>query len=394
MGLTSKANEKEHTRLNHKNTIRSQVYYDPISKLDLTDRSYQLATTHFTQSNMNAVRDEIYSRIDALQQRIVDKNTALNEDIEELKQHHLSDNIFFDYNLPTFYKKCLSLDSRLNILESYTQDPFQQLVVNYTNGNLLRWYVPYGVNSIKVELFGSQGMSTTTNQGGKGGYISFKMNVNRTDLFYLYVGCQRTYNDTYKEELQESIYNATDIRLNNAGVIDPISLNSRIGVAGSGGNASFVSSSIDATMIDAFCAGGSKGKGTKENTHYESSNKVGLTESDGGSQTEGGIKPSKVIIKEGEIDDVFVSENGNGSLGIGGSGISFDNSLMNGIIGAGGSGWYGGSSGGALYHKSGNIETGLIMSGAGGSSYTSKELIENKENIVEGDGKIIITRLS
>ena len=208
----------------------------------------------------------------------------------------------------------------------------------------------------KIECWGAQGGNsydsgngyTNTVYGGKGGYcsgeISFPTNLN----VYVYIGQsgegtrEKTFNGGGKGG---SFYNgrsgggATDVRLvkGNGTWSDFISLKSRIIVAAGGGGAQHFLEGCNGGN-----AGGLGGQGGFE-SHSSSYNSYILAT--GATQTSGGTR--------GKGDN----EGTDGVFGIGGDYDSYDHG------GGGGGGYYGGGGGG---HNS-----GIVGSGAGGSSFIS-----------------------
>lgn len=206
--------------------------------------------------------------------------------------------------------------------------------------------VPEGVKKLLVDCVASKGLDGNTS-GGNGGRVQCIFPVVENSIFYIYVGDIPSTTST-------ASYNASDIRTDNTGVTDSISLSSRIIVAGGGGNGS---SSKDS---DAGGAGGGLTGGSV--SHYGGG---------GGTQTSGGSRGS--------------SGNGctAGTFGLGGNGYS--SGISHG--GAGGAGWYGGGGGGY------NNLSFKVSGGGGGSSYTDSFCYEvvHTQGYNNGTGYITIT---
>ncbi len=191
------------------------------------------------------------------------------------------------------------------------------------------WVVPAGIRKIAVDCVAASG-----NGGGAGGRVRCVLSVEPQTVLYLVVG--KVPANWYVAE-----YNASDVRT------DPEDLNSRLIVAGAGGDGTAgvaVSAGADggdlvgASAASAYFAGGT-----------------------GGNQTSGGSV--------------------NGTFGFGGAALG----------GHGGAGWYGGGAGQAgLINKVGTCAAG----GGGGSSYTDPELctnVKHTQGFNTGDGYITIS---
>jgi len=210
----------------------------------------------------------------------------------------------------------------------------------------------------KIECWGAQGGNsydsgngyTNTVYGGKGGYcsgeITFPSNLN----VYVYIGQsgegtrEKTFNGGGKGG---PAYNgrsgggATDVRLTEGNTWNEFnSLKSRIIVAAGGGGAQHFVYGCNGGN-----AGGLSGQGGFEShgSSYDSYTlATGATQTSGGTRGKGGN---------------YLSEGTNGVFGIGGDYDSYDHGS------GGGGGYYGGGGGG---HNS-----GIVGSGAGGSSFIS-----------------------
>jgi len=193
----------------------------------------------------------------------------------------------------------------------------------------------------KIELWGAQGGSISSINGGNGAYTSGEIYLHQGDNLYIYIGGQGQFATTdntrsaggfngggqgYKVSFTypgTGGGGATDIRLTNGNWNDETSLNSRIMVAAGGGGLGYAN-------------GGSAG-GTLLGTHFTNG-------STGGLQTSGGTPAN--LTNKGTA----------GGFGFGGdSGAE--------AVGGGGSGYYGGA--GA------SQTSGTNIGAPGGSSYIS-----------------------
>ena len=171
------------------------------------------------------------------------------------------------------------------------------------------WTVPAGIRKIAVDCVAASGASSHS-AGGKGGRVQCVLNVTSGQVLHLVVG------------KVGANYNASDIRT------DPEDLNSRLVVAGAGGNG------VGGIGVTAGASGGGLVGANAGGVYYY----AGGT---GGTQTSGGSV--------------------GGTFGFGGSSSG----------GHGGAGWYGGGAGqGGLVKKVGTCVAG----GGGGSSYTHPDL--------------------
>ena len=185
--------------------------------------------------------------------------------------------------------------------------------------------------------------------GGKGGYVSGETILTSSLSIYIYVGQtgEETINNTFNGGgSAATTYNslsgggATDVRLTNGDWNNFNSLKSRIIVAGGGGGSQH---------YNAGCNGGNSGGlfgADGYYSFYSSENHSPYTTAKGGTQTQGG--------KAGFGANCVSYD---GRFGMGGN----SNSENHG--GGGGGGYYGGGGGG---HNS-----GIVGSGAGGSSFIS-----------------------
>ena len=190
------------------------------------------------------------------------------------------------------------------------------------------WVVPAGIRKIAVDCVAASGKPSAS-AAGKGGRVRCLLDVIPGQVLHLVVG------------KVGDAYNASDVRT------DPDDLNSRLIVAGAGG---------DGTAGVAVSAGADGGGlvGASAGSAY-------FAGGTGGNQTEGGSV--------------------NGTFGYGGSALG----------GHGGAGWYGGGAGQAgLINKVGTCAAG----GGGGSSYTDPKLcsnIKHTQGFNTGNGYITIS---
>lgn len=190
------------------------------------------------------------------------------------------------------------------------------------------WVVPAGIRKIAVDCVAASGKPSAS-AAGKGGRVRCLLDVTPGQVLHLVVG------------KVGDAYNASDVRT------DPDDLNSRLIVAGAGG---------DGTAGVAVSAGADGGGlvGASAGSAY-------FAGGTGGNQTKGGSV--------------------NGTFGYGGSALG----------GHGGAGWYGGGAGQAgLINKVGTCAAG----GGGGSSYTDPELctdVEHTQGFNTGNGYITIS---
>lgn len=205
----------------------------------------------------------------------------------------------------------------------------------------------------KIELWGAQGGYETVDPeyypGAYGGYVSGEINLNKNTTLYVYVGEQpvgKVYNGGFNGG-GNSAYDgsggggATDIRLDNSGVLDFNSLKSRIMIAAGGSGGYDVSDGVAGGLI-----------GYKR--LYDN-------DGEGGTQTSGGTG-GDVTDRTSCVYDFTAGgpSNGlseNGSFGKGGN--------ANYLGTGGGGGYYGGGSGTFMCDADGG------GSGGGGSSFVS-----------------------
>ena len=221
-------------------------------------------------------------------------------------------------------------------------------------------YLKAGV--YKFECWGASGddaeTTTTTFPGGKGGYVNGIIKLNNGRNLFLYVGGKGNYT--------EGGYNgggscrfwarpgggSSDIRLIGGEWDDPLSLASRIIVAGAGGGGNDNGVAGDAGTISGYDGAG-----------------------DGSSQ-----KCGEVVIAKGGKQDAGGEGLVPGSFGKGGSKTEEEGDVDG---GGGGSGYFGGGKGG-----------GCRPSGAGGSSFVSGHEDCIAINIPNSDGTFTMSTTS
>lgn len=245
---------------------------------------------------------------------------------------------------------------------------------DYT-GSFQVFTVPSGCTKLIVDCVGACGKDETyseyygrlrtTKHGGNGGRVQCVLSVTPGDILYIYIGGKPT-------SLTSATYNASDIRTNSNGITDLTSLSSRLLVAGGGGSAGSGTYNDPGTVVyhggDGGAGGGLTGNDGSSSTYAPGGK--------GGTQTSGGKSGNGISA-------------GNGSFGLGGF---FGSSSSSYNTGQGGSGWYGGGSGGISLQDF-MINTG---GGGGGSSYTDPNLctdVVHTQGYSEatGNGWIIIT---
>ncbi|MFV0626173.1 MAG: glycine-rich protein [Alphaproteobacteria bacterium] len=222
--------------------------------------------------------------------------------------------------------------------------PFKK-VFNYT-GEFIVFRVPAKTYEILVECFGSQGFN-----GAKGGKVSCSLKVTPGQSLYIYVG-------GYATSADNLIYNASDIRLSNEGVVENTSLSNRLVVAGAGG-------AYRGGYTAGVGGGITGGTGSQDIIHGGR----------GGTQTAGGARSGNI---RGSVQGTANWGN-NGEFGLGGYGVA-----------CGGSGWFGGGT--CYVSKAGTQNSG----GGGGSSYTDATLctdVVHTQGVNSGAGSVIIKSL-
>lgn len=216
------------------------------------------------------------------------------------------------------------------------------------------WTVPEGVTSIHATVVGAKGKNGKS-VGGAGGKVECDLEVTPGDTLYVYAGLMNT--------TGIATYTASDIRTDNTGITDTTSLNSRIIVAGAGGNGS----DGDRNYFYQGGAGGGLTGGAGVAARNAAGGGGGTQSSGGSSYTSSGTTGSY------------------GTFGLGGNGSAAS---------AGGAGWYGGGGGSTNGHDAQYWHSG----GGGGSSYTDPNLCSNVVHTqganADGDGYIKIKYLS
>lgn len=231
------------------------------------------------------------------------------------------------------------------------------------SNNFQTYIVPSGVGHLQVDCIASRGYTEGSRLGGNGGRVQCRLTVTSGQTLYIYIG-------NIPSEKAVNIYNASDIRTNNAGLTNITSLQSRLIVAGGGGNASSDSNGGNGGNLTGASGGG---------VSYQ-------TQASGGTQTRGGIASAR---SGGNTDGWAPGTNGNFGLGgAGGDGWMYN---VRRLAGAGGAGWYGGG-GGSVYDIN---KIGISYApGGGGSSYTHPSLCTNvvhTQGFNNGNGYIILT---
>lgn len=251
-----------------------------------------------------------------------------------------------------------------NIIDQSKEIITQQF--DYT-GALQTFTVPNDVTSIQVDCVGATGAKPTGKYfgnkyaAGKGGRVKTEMSVTPGETLFIWVGKEPS-------DIKVAEYNASDIRTSSADITSEEGLNSRLVVAGAGGNGA----ENNWSGWDAGQGGGLIGGSTVDS--------YGLAT--GGTQNEGG--------KCTNYGSPYGSQaGGNGTFGMGGAGSQYASA----VGGAGGAGWYGGAGGNAFLAS--NI-TGVSDSrgGAGGSSYTDPTLCSNVSHVQgfnDGNGYVKIS---
>ena len=245
------------------------------------------------------------------------------------------------------------------------------------------WKVPAGITKIHVDCVACRGYTASPFTGGKGGRVQCDLKVTPGQTLYLicysvnYYGTQGSmWNPAYRNPA----YNASDIRTNNAGITDITSLQSRLVVAGAGGNC--CSGNSDGNTGQGGAGGGLTG-GTSSGTRGVC---YGGTQSSGGTWT--AHSHSTGVVRLGGYDGSFgIGGQGGGSSYGGEGGAGWTGNIA---AGAGGAGWYGGAGGQASEYY------GRVWGtcGGGGSSYTNPNLCFNvihTQGYNNGSGYIIIS---
>lgn len=251
---------------------------------------------------------------------------------------------------------------------SFGDDEFDPTPITYYHtGGLQTYSVPMGCAHIAVICVGASGMNGNHGYtGGNGGLITATISVTGGETLYVWVGAVPT------GEINIATYNASDIRTSNAAITSTTGLNSRILVAGGGGNSSRT------TIYPGTGGDGGDLVGESAKAGYG-------TSPTGGTQSAGG--------KGGTVSYSYGSASGKpGTFGLGGNGATYTTFYSKGKSGAGGAGWYGGGGGACCcgsnitWHTDG-------QGGAGGSSYANSKKCSNVAHTQggnTGDGYVII----
>lgn len=241
--------------------------------------------------------------------------------------------------------KVYKVDNTYKIIKETTS---QQGTINKTfspSSGLQSWVVPTGLSSITVDCVAAKG-----NGNGYGGRVQCVLSVTPGQTLYFAVGSANT-------STANPSYNASDIRTNGNGITDTTSLQSRLVVAGGGGNTGNQAGS------------GGHGGGTTGAAGSDVDGKSGQ----GGTQSAGGA---------GGGNGMWGESGAAGGFGLGGKG-------GNGAGGCGGAGWYGGGGAGASAYGS-----TLGGNGGGGSSYTNSSRctsVVHTQGYRNGNGYITIS---
>ena len=256
-----------------------------------------------------------------------------------------------EFNTKTVKTTCNSATAKSNCAK--LGDGAVKITLVSKNINLNKYYYMYTgeaqtftapkTGNYKVELWGAQGMDyDSSNIGGKGGYTSGIISLNKDEHLFVYVGGKGVgktagYNGgatggSSTDGTYTAGGGATDVRLVSGNWNNEQSLNSRIMVAGGGAGSGYYWVGI--------IAGGNAGGLTGESG---TSNGKGAehTVATGGTQTSAGLTVNGADSSSG-----------------------FGYSTQNNIYGTGGGGgYYGGGSGSSTDSR--------VSAGAGGSSYIS-----------------------
>ena len=260
--------------------------------------------------------------------------------------------------LLTLARRKVLIDKSKEYTKSLLNDYNETYNYDYT-GDVQEFVVPRD-GYYKIELWGAQGGSNEFASGGKGAYTTGDVYLTKNQIIYLYIGGAGTINDNpaltggyngggtgsrHPDVVSDnfSLYGAggggsTDIRLKSGIWNDFLSLKSRIMVASGGSGASNWYSPQDGV------AGGTLVGITGH--EFSSDKNASYVNATGGTQTSGGIGAAP-------------TGSTNGNFGYGGS---INNEIIRHASG-GGSGYYGGGSGG--------IQVNVVMTGASGSSFIS-----------------------
>lgn len=221
-------------------------------------------------------------------------------------------------------------------------------------GDFQTFIVPIGLYKMRCEVVAARGQQGWSSRDtgwhyappGKGGKVDCILSVTPGQILYIYVGYAGP--DQTNFDCQTPKYNASDIRTNNAGILDNSSLLSRLIVAGGGGNGSKHAGGYKVWQDYGWYAG--DGGGLIGGTGNGSG--TGGTQTTGGAHAQGG---------DGH-------DGADGTFGLGGAAHVGFNVFP---AGAGGAGWYGGGGGASYWFKSSFANS---QAGGGGSSYTHPTL--------------------
>ncbi len=231
-------------------------------------------------------------------------------------------------------------------------------------GGIQSWTVPFGVDSIDVDVFGAAGGTSTTTVGGLGGRVKAKVPVTPGQTLYIGVGGTTVattggYNGGGNGVGTNARGGggASDIRLVAS---TPTSASDLLVIAGGGGGAGFH------TSYPTQGYGGAGGDSIGGNGETFSATKSYAGQ--GGTQTAGGAGYTSTY---------------NGNFFNGGLGYSSSSGTYR--AGGGGGGYYGGGGG---YSNA----TSYTAGGGGGSSYTTPEAsnVQHNQGVNTGNGKVVI----
>lgn len=247
---------------------------------------------------------------------------------------------------------------------SFGDDEFDPSPITYYHtGGLQTYSVPMGCVHVAIICAGASGLNNVNGPvGGNGGLITATVSVTGGEKLYVWVGAKPTNNGMI------ATYNASDVRTSNAAITSGSGLNSRILVAGGGGNAAVNGSGIN---------NGADGGGLIGETAPNQGCSGG---GGGGTQTAGGAAGRDIPWTSQQV-----TWGAAGTFGLGGNGGS-----RSGIGGAGGAGWYGGGGGAGGFTKDAGWHG---AGGGGGSSYANSAKCSNVAHTQggnTGDGYVII----
>ena len=236
----------------------------------------------------------------------------------------------------------------------------------------------------RIECYGASGGDSSKGKGGFGAYVAGIISLKRKKNFYLFIGAKghtqlatKSYNGggrgslySSSESVSASGGGSTDIRLVNSN--DQAGLLSRIMVAGAGGGAEAYNDGVNGGNAGFF--EGEKGIISRKSVLDINQ----LSEPLGGNSTCGGLRGMCLLDNDKTCSSNLHGHDG--SFGFGGD--ASDYSYGSG----GGSGYFGGGGG--------TVTSGVVTSGAGGSSYVSGKkgshsFIASNDGTIKESGSII-----